>query len=306
MVEVQRLAWAVVALLAGCAAASAGDPPPYLSLDDDVPGLEPRVFAGDVIAPNREHVGYGAFDPQTGDFYYAVTNAQWFPNRLWVVRAGTRAPEPLRLHNEQWEGEPAFASDGRMYFTAVEPPGEGPWHADLFRVARVESGWGQPEKLGGLVNTKASEWKATFAADGTMYFVSERKAGTSALHGDIYRATMRDGEVVAVEELPASVNTEHNDSDPLIAPDEGFLVFHSDRPGGVGQHDLYVSFREGDGWSPPVNLGEPINTPGWEMAPVLTPDGKYLMFTWRAAMQTEQPGEIRWVSIEAIERLRGR
>lgn len=137
-----------------------------------------------------------------------------------------------------------------------------------------------------------------------MYFSSERKEGTSSLHGDIYKAYWHNGQFEKVEELPAGINTNYNDSDPLIAPDESFLIFHSNRPGGYGEHDLYVSFATATGWSTPQNLGAGINSDGWEMAPVLTGDGKYLMYTWRQAMETTIPSQIRWVSMKAVYKLK--
>lgn len=38
-------------------------------------------------------------------------------------------------------------------------------------------------------------------------------------------------------------NTDYNNSDPLIAPDESYLIFHSGRPHGFGEHDLYISLK---------------------------------------------------------------
>src|SRR6186713_2131449 len=90
-------------------------------------------------------------------------------------------------------------------------------------------------------------------------------------------------------------------SDPLIAPDESFLIFHSNRPGGFGikdkdvnviHCDLYISFNEAGKWTKPINMGDQINTTGIEMAPALTPDGKYFLFTRRESINTSKPSAI--------------
>jgi hypothetical protein len=275
----------------------------YQQLDNNLPGLTPKVFAANRIAPHEEFVGYGDFDPATGDFYYAVTNNKWFPNKLFrITPDGT--PEQLSFVSDSWEGEPVFTPSGNLVITAIKDPGSNKqWQADLYQLQRSRKGWQNPQPLPTLINTPASEWKASFARNGNVYFSSERKEGTSALHGDIHKARWKNGTFEQVEELPAGINTNFNDSDPLIAPDESFLIFHSNRPGGYGEHDLYVSFATTTGWSTPQNLGPDINTNGWEMAPVLTPDGKYLMYTWRQAMETTTPSQIRWVSMEAVHRL---
>jgi len=53
-------------------------------------------------------------------------------------------------------------------------------------------------------------------------------------------------------------------------------------------------------------MGPRINTPEWEMAPSLSPDGKYLFFTRRKAFQTDAPSQILWVSIGIVEQFRPR
>ena len=48
-------------------------------------------------------------------------------------------------------------------------------------------------------------------------------------------------------------------------------------------------------------MGDRINTPGWEMAPSLTPDGKYLLYTYRKNMVTTEPSQILWVSTKILK-----
>ena len=59
---------------------------------------------------------------------------------------------------------------------------------------------------------------------------------------------------------------------PSISADGNNLYFISNRPGGVGGTDLYVSHRNKNGWSEPKNLGDKINTPDNEMFPFITED----------------------------------
>lgn len=60
---------------------------------------------------------------------------------------------------------------------------------------------------------------------------------------------------------------------PCFADAGKYLLFASDRPGGMGGFDLYICAKSGNSWSPAVNLGPEVNTPGNEIYPFLHPDG---------------------------------
>jgi len=78
--------------------------------------------------------------------------------------------------------------------------------------------------------------------------------------------------------LPAPVNNVEWDHHPALSPDGSMLVFASERFGGHGRSDLWMSRREGRTWSAPVNLGPLINTSGNEMTPSFSADGQTLYF----------------------------
>jgi Tol biopolymer transport system component len=282
----------LLALQAGCRSQ-------YLKFDDAPPGMTPEVFADDLLAPNGEHVGYCAFSPDGSELYYAITDKNWATSKIIRITAtDLHKKDTMHFKDKRYEGEPFITRDGTtMFFMAVLPPGEGEkWNANQYRMYRNGKEWGAPVALDSTINTKASEWHISVTDDNIMYFTSEREEGTSALHGDLYRAEIKNEQFIRLTKLPHPINTEYNDSDPLIAPDESFLVFHSDRPGGFGEHDLYISFNLKGQWSSPINLGNQINTDSWEMAPALTPDGKYFLFTRRKALVTDEPSRIYWVS----------
>ena len=276
----------------------------YQKFDPDLPGLTPKLFAQNLIAKNNEHVGYCAFSPDGTELYYAITNDDWAMSKIIRISANNpEARDTLYLKDRNYEGEPFITRAGNtMYFMAILPPKEGEkWHADQYRVYKKANGWSKPERLDSTINSKASEWHISMTDNNVMYFTSEREKGTSALHGDIYRVELAGGKFVNRTKLPYPINTDFNDSDPLIAPDESYLIFHSDRPGGFGEHDLYISFNKNGSWSVPKNMGKDINTAGWEMAPSLTPDGKYWLYTHRKAMKTSEPAKIYWVSTRILE-----
>lgn len=82
------------------------------------------------------------------------------------------------------------------------------------------------------------------------------------------------------ENLGANINTEFWESSPSISPDKRALFFSSNRPGGFGGKDLYVSYRQPNGkWGPAQNMGPNFNTAGDELAPFIHADNATLYFT---------------------------
>ena len=86
---------------------------------------------------------------------------------------------------------------------------------------------------------------------------------------------------------------------PSYSPSGDAIYFASDRPDGFGGYDIYVTFKAGDGWSTPQNLGPIVNSPGDEISPYF--DGSMLYFSsnWHNGLggfdvfRAEQLGE-RW------------
>jgi hypothetical protein len=87
------------------------------------------------------------------------------------------------------------------------------------------------------------------------------------------------GEYSRSKRLGEITNTEYIDGDPYIAPDESYMIFLSNKPEGLGEHDFYISYQKKDGsWTPPKNLGKPINSERNDVCPLVTDDGKSFFF----------------------------
>jgi hypothetical protein len=90
---------------------------------------------------------------------------------------------------------------------------------------------------------------------------------------------------------------------PYLSPDGNTLYFASDRPEGFGGYDIYVSYRDGGGWTRPENLGPVINTPGNEITPYLEGNTLFFASDWHPGFggydlfRAEQSANNRWVQI---------
>jgi hypothetical protein len=149
------------------------------------------------------------------------------------------------------------------------------------RNANADFVFGTSTNLGPPVNSASSEHNPSISADGlSLYFNSNRPGGYGSY--DLWvttRLTVPDswGEPV---NLGALVNSGAEDVGPSISADALELYFHSNRPGGYGNRDLWVTTRTttGDPWSTPVNLGPTVNSSGMDRGPSISADGLSLFF----------------------------
>jgi len=133
---------------------------------------------------------------------------------------------------------------------------------------------GKPKELKGVLNSKFHESSPIFTQDGnTMYFTRSNityKDKKNDQKLKIYRSTMVDGKWQEAEELNFNSDT-YSSAHPALNADETKLYFASDRPGGFGESDLYVTSLNEDGSiGDPKNLGAEINTGGKETFPFIS------------------------------------
>lgn len=191
-------------------------------------------------------------------------------------------------------------------------------------VERTESGWGKPKPFGPLINSSESfAGCPTVTDNGNLYFYSARPGGKG--NDDIWMSRYVDDNYDEPENLGESINTDDLDLDPFIAPDESYIIFTRLDKERKGNADLYISFRKDDGsWTKARNMGEKINSRGWEFCPTVSPDKKYFFFTsdrrlYKPYSETplsykrkleilDSPGngsdDIYWVSAKIIEELK--
>ena len=118
----------------------------------------------------------------------------------------------------------------------------------------------EPVNMGPIINSAARDAEPTFAADGkTMYFnCVDRSPGAGA---DICVSYLVNDEWTQPELVGPPISTEYVEVEPLLSPDGNKLYIMSNRPGGQGGADIWVSHKVDGKWTEPKNLGPPINSP---------------------------------------------
>ncbi|MHC4701822.1 MAG: TolB family protein, partial [Planctomycetota bacterium] len=205
----------------------------------------------------------------------------------YIAKADFACSEPVNLgpivNSSDGESSPSISADGlELYFSSDRPGGYGFDDIYVMTRATTEDDWGQPVNLGPIVNSSTSDIAPCISADGLeLYFCEWGEPRPGGLGEDLWvttRATKDDewGQPVNL----ATVNSSSYEFTPEISSDGLELYFESDRPGGYGLDDLYVSTRATtkDEWGTPVNLGPTINGPLWEHCPTISADGLTLFF----------------------------
>lgn len=203
-----------------------------------------------------------------------IVQAQPVPNRTDVQITS------LDINSSDDDFAPAALRGGQVLVFTSSRSGE----QRIWRSMRGSTGWSAPMEEGEALSYATEAGATTLTPDGTfMIFAAYEWNGSPAQSGygrtDLYSAELVGGIWTNVTNLGPEVNSSYWDSQPTLSVDGRTLYFSSDRAGGRGATDIYVSNRTASGWTRAVNIGEPINTLLDEMSPSIAPDGKSLFFS---------------------------
>jgi Tol biopolymer transport system component len=197
----------------------------------------------------------------------------------------------LPINTSETEGVPVISADesimiytyvgskstGGLLNDMLKPDKEdGAYRLDIFISNRTsDSTWGEPKGISSL-NTNANDAAVALSPDGNILFsfVSDVKNP-----GDLYFSSLNGNEWSKPEKLNSNINSEYWEGSCSISADGRYLYFASERPGGLGGRDLYVSEKVNGDWGVAKNLGPVINTAYNEDAPFIHPDGITMFFS---------------------------
>jgi len=141
-----------------------------------------------------------------------------------------------------------------------------------------------PIHLDSTINTQYDEYLPVVTADESMMVFTRRFNNDTTPNEDFFMSTrVRDTlQWRMALDLEEPINTEKNEGAICLSPDGKRMFFAAkDRRDGIGGFDLFYCIRAGDDWEGPYNMGEPVNTYGWESQPSISSDGKSLYFSSR-------------------------
>ena len=202
--------------------------------------------------------------------------------RSALINQSRNWPENLvRINTPDAELYPCMSADtGLLYYTRRMNNMDD----DLYYSAMDTCGdWCSGRNLG-IFNTPDPESAQFISTDGHYMFFTrcDNRSWDAWTEGGCdllmsYRVT-KDGEWTTPQPFGATINTPAYEGQPSLSPDNRELYFVSDRPGGYGGMDIWISRFDNGLWQLPVNAGPKINTAGNETAPFISVDNRTLFF----------------------------
>jgi hypothetical protein len=271
---------------------------PYLG--QKPPGMTPEVFAPGIISKRLSVHSAALFSPDGNEVYWTVMNDP-DPFRILFMKRENNVwsrPEEVPFSGAADDTNPFFSAEGKtLFFKSTRGDVIALWKTE-----REKGTWSDPKNLGSPFSNQGLAWQASVTREGVIYFV--KSTGVIGSH-DIYRAGIENGAYGPAEKIASPVNSDIDDWQVFIDPDEEYIIFGRWQPSNPQkQNGLYISFKMKNGsWSKPVNLGKEINGDHGAYWPSVTTDKKYLFFVsdmdnghWHY--------DVYWVDARIIEELK--
>lgn len=251
---------------------------PYLG--QKPPGLIPELFAPGIVSTDDLEIE-GIFSPNMDEFYFVRQRKGEHP-KIHTIQCKDGVWQ--RTAVEERYGELAISTDGKTMYLGNQCRN------------RTASGWSEVQSLGPLFE-KFPIMRLTASAANTYVFDEREEFGV------IRYSRLIDGKREEPQPFGKEINSGKLTAHPFIAPDESYLIWDSEREGGYGRTDLYISFRQEDGsWGPAINLGDEINSENQDIYGSVTPDGRYFFFS--SLNLDEGKANIFWVDAQLLENLK--
>jgi len=273
---------------------------------DDAPS--PRLFAPGVISGPADDLS-PAFTPDGNTVYFNRSNGTFSVIMVSTLSHGVWSTPAVAPFSGKWNDiEPAISPDGSFLVFASNRPKDGRGTAidgtfngrnfpggggNLWRVNRAGTGWTAPERLPDSINTDNATFSPGIVSDGSIYFM---KPDSQTGYFRIYRSQYSAGAYLPAVVLSLGDQT-MEDVDPAVAPDESFLIFSANHPGGKNPKRLHIAYRKGQEWTVPQDLGDSVNEHGGNIEARLGPDHRTLYFSTNTVPPADYPR-----SEEQIER----
>lgn len=167
-------------------------------------------------------------------------------------------------------------STGGLQAYPGQPDSSGIYFEDIYTSKKVGNDWTEPEPIGNSINTVGHDAAVGMSGDGQNLIVYKDQSGG----GDLFLSHLDGEDWSAPQPIQGDVNTGYWEGHATFSADMRVMYFASERPGGYGGRDIWMSTLGDDGkWGNVRNMGPKINTADNEDAPFLHPNGLILIFS---------------------------
>lgn len=183
---------------------------------------------------------------------------------------------PNEVNGSKFQYLPVLTIDKRtMLFTSRK----GDNSDEDILISYLDDSWTTAQSISDRINTPYNEGACTISADGRILVFTACEGRGTFGNCDLYMATRNGDEWTEGKNLGKNVNSRFWDSQPSLSADGRTLFFVSNRPGGIGGRDIWVTELNEGVWLPAKNLGPIVNTSQDDTTPFIHADGKSLFFS---------------------------
>jgi outer membrane protein OmpA-like peptidoglycan-associated protein/tetratricopeptide (TPR) repeat protein len=214
----------------------------------------------------------------------------------WCVNALKEMSSPLNvnidnlgnnINSKYFEKHPVVTLDNSVvFFSSTRPEAgsagnasadtlTGEHNENIYYAIKTLSGkWNKPVYF--EYNTLKDEFPVCLSVDGKMLILSREQKDNY----DLFYSIFENGKWTEPVSMGNSINSSADEKEASLSEDGNSLYFTSNRNGGYGKFDIYMSRKSASGkWGKPTNLGADINTSENEISPFIHPDGQVLYFS---------------------------
>jgi OOP family OmpA-OmpF porin len=177
---------------------------------------------------------------------------------------------------------PVLSADQKTMIFTARTGDQRDQDENIYSMKKNNGEWSEPEYIKSL-NTFQNEGTCTISADGKiMIFTTCKGSEERPIYGqcDLFITYNEGGEWTKPQNMGEVVNSKAYDTQPSFSADGRTLYFVSNRPGGFGKEDIWVTNLDEKGqWTKPRNLGNTVNTPELDNDPFIHVNGKTLFFS---------------------------
>jgi hypothetical protein len=166
----------------------------------------------------------------------------------------------------------ASADTSVMVYTSIQQFYNAIMHSN--RGARA---WSYPFNLNNQIFADGEIRTVGISADGKTLLLSRNDNDVYNIYSSQFDVTKNVWGVIS--RLPKEINSRNWETYASFSPTSDTIYFSSNRPGGRGGFDIYMSIRTLTGWSEAISIGNTINTSFDEIAPAISHDGKKMFFS---------------------------